>query len=203
MTTRQVPWDELDTLVPERARRVLAAHAAIPERSRARRGPRILAERGRIEPAARRDRLIAAEAERLAGRTGGPVIAAGSTGSMPATAALIETIAKLPHGAVVLPGLDTDLDEASWDDDRRRRDAEGSEIVAPAIGHPQFAMQALLQRIGIARDEVQSARRQRGRRTAARPSSREVMRPADTTDQWRELAAAQPAARRGARSSSR
>ena len=28
MTTRQVPWDRLDELVPRRARRVLAAHAA-------------------------------------------------------------------------------------------------------------------------------------------------------------------------------
>ncbi len=43
-----------------------------------------------------------------------PVIAAGSTGSMPATAKLLAAIAQLPHGAVVLPGLDTDLDEDSW-----------------------------------------------------------------------------------------
>ena len=27
---------------------------------------------------------------------------------------LIATVARLPHGAVVLPGLDTDLDEATW-----------------------------------------------------------------------------------------
>ena len=115
------------------------------------------------------------------------MIAAGSTGSMPATAALIETIAKLPHGAVVLPGLDTDLDEAAWDDIAGRRDADGRMIVAPAIGHPQFAMQALLRRIGITRAEV--------RRCSATPAAHgreavvsEVMRPADTTDQWRELA---------------
>ena len=73
--------------------------------------PLILNERNRIEPAQRRDLLIAAEARRLAASAGGPVIAAGSTGSMPATAALIEAIARLPQGAVVLPGLDTDLDE--------------------------------------------------------------------------------------------
>ena len=80
--------------------------------------------------AERRDLLIAAEARRLAAHTDGPVIAAGSTGSMPATAALIETIAKLPHGAVVLPGLDTDLDEAAWDDIAGRHDAEGRTAVA-------------------------------------------------------------------------
>ena len=58
--------------------------------------------------------LIKAEAARLARKTDAPVIAAGSTGSIPATAELIATIARLPHGAVVLPGLDTDLDEPSW-----------------------------------------------------------------------------------------
>src|SRR5439155_17331206 len=77
--------------------------------------PAILAERSAIEPAARRDLLIAAEARRLAAKIDGPVIAAGSTGSMPATAELIATIAKLPHGAVVLPGLDAELDEPSWE----------------------------------------------------------------------------------------
>ena len=40
--------------------------------------PDILAERGAIEPAARRDALIKAEAARLA-QADGPVIAAGST----------------------------------------------------------------------------------------------------------------------------
>ena len=48
--------------------------------------PAYLAETDRIEPAARRDQLIEAEAARLTRQSGGPVIAAGSTGSMPATA---------------------------------------------------------------------------------------------------------------------
>ena len=48
------------------------------------------------------------------------MIAAGSTGSMPATAKLLATIARLPHGAVVLPGLDSDLDDASLGADRRQ-----------------------------------------------------------------------------------
>ena len=68
---------------------------------------------------------------------------------MPATAELLATIARLPHGAVVLAGLDIDLDEESWEADRRRRRARSS----AAAGHPQFAMQALL-RMGITRDAV-------------------------------------------------
>ena len=42
------------------------------------------------------------------------MIAAGSTGSIPATAKLLTTIAHHPQGAVILPGLDTALDAATW-----------------------------------------------------------------------------------------
>ena len=43
-----------------------------------------------------------------------PVIAAGSTGSIPATADLLRAIAELPRGALVLPGLDTSLDAEAF-----------------------------------------------------------------------------------------
>src|SRR5262249_56243765 len=100
-------------------------------------------EMGMSEGGRRRDLLIEAEMKRLAG-SNQPMIAAGSTGSMPATAKLLAATAQLPHGAVVLPGLDIELDEASW-----RGIASGEdEKNAPATVHPQFAMQALLARIG-------------------------------------------------------
>src|SRR5262249_11706446 len=113
MTTREMPWQRLDGLVPDEfdeywrltLRFLMIAREVWPG---------ILAERDAIEPATRRDRLIAAEAARLASRSAKPIIAAGSTGSMPATAKLLATIAGLPSGAVVLPGLDTELDEESW-----------------------------------------------------------------------------------------
>lgn len=186
MTTRQVPWDKLDTLVPDEHDAYWQLTLRFLNEIVRNAWPAILTERGKIEPAERRDLLIAAEAKRLAANTGGPVIAAGSTGSMPATAALIETIANLPHGAVVLPGLDTDLDEEAWDDIAGRRDTQNRETIAPAIGHPQFAMQALLRRIGITRAEVL-------RLGEPKPHGREavvseVMRPADKTDKWRDLA---------------
>ena len=118
------------------------------------------------------------------------MIAAGSTGSMPATAELIATIAKLPHGAVVLPGLDSDLDDDSWTLIAGSRDADGREAVAPAVGHPQFAIAALLRRIGIARDEVVTLE-------PAKPYGREAylseaLRPAAATERWQQRLA-QPA----------
>src|SRR5215831_14840083 len=180
LTTRQVPWEQLDQLVPDRFDQYWQLTLQFLQIAR-RAWPAILAERGAIEPAARRDLLIAAEARRLAFQSDGPVIAAGSTGSMPATAELLATIAKLPHGAVVLPGLDTELDEPSWT--MIAGDAEGH----PAPGHPQFALQALLARMGIARDAVVrlAPRSSHGRERLVS----EAFRPATATHLWRERVA--------------
>ena len=87
---------------------------------------------------------------------------------------------------MVLPGLDTDLDAESWDLIAGRRDAAGRESTPPAVGHPQFALHALLDRIGIARDAVlslgQPAAHGRERTVS------EALRPAAATDRWQRLA---------------
>jgi ATP-dependent helicase/nuclease subunit B len=171
MTTRQVSWDRLDALVPDRFDTYWQLSLKFLKIARET-WPEILAERGLIEPAVRRDRLIAAEAARL--QATAPVIAAGSTGSMPSTAALLSTIATLPRGAVVLPGLDTDLDADAW------RHIGGGPDADP--GHPQGAMHALLERLGVTREQVQilgaSACRGRGALVS------EAFRPAATTERW-------------------
>ena len=135
--------------------------------------PEILADEHRVNPAAHRNDALRALAKKLQNNPpDAPVIAAGSTGSIPATADLLGVIARLPNGAVVLPGLDRILDEDSW------------ERLDP--GHPQFALKQLLGRIGVARTEVAD--------WIAAPLSvretllREVLRPAPTTDAWRALA---------------
>ena len=56
--------------------------------------PAYLAERGLVSPAERQNRLLRAEAERLrASPPAGPVIVAGATGSIPATAELMDHLA--------------------------------------------------------------------------------------------------------------
>jgi len=181
MTTRQVPYDRLDRIVPDRFDTYWQLSLKFLKIAREA-WPGILNERGAIEAAARRDRLIAAEAARLAA-TDGPVIAAGSTGSIPSTAALLTTIARLPHGAVVLPGLDTDLDKAAWE--LIGGHEPGSDTPGPpAYGHPQYAMQAFLKGLAIDRGMVTAL---------AEPASHgrerilsEAMRPAAATERWRE-----------------
>ncbi|HML12767.1 MAG TPA: double-strand break repair protein AddB [Xanthobacteraceae bacterium] len=181
LTTRQVSWDRLDDIVPDRFDPYWQLSLRFLKIAREA-WPAILNERSAIEAAARRDRSIAAEAARLAA-TDGPVIAAGSTGSIPATAALLTTIARLPHGAVILPGLDTDLDDDAWNligGHEPASDTPGP----PVYGHPQFAMQALLKGLGIDRTMVTPL-------APAAPHGRErlvseAMRPAAATDRWRE-----------------
>ena len=179
MTTRGVPWERLDNLVPDELDEYWQLTLKFLQIA-IKQWPEVLRERGVIEAVTRRDLLIKAEAARLARKTDAPVIAAGSTGSIPATAELIATIARLPHGAVVLPGLDTDLDDESW----KLIAGDENKRIAPAPGHPQFAMQALLTRIGIGRDAVASLSAPRGRERLLS----EALRPAAKTDMWRQKA---------------
>ncbi|MDE1172184.1 MAG: double-strand break repair protein AddB [Parvibaculaceae bacterium] len=181
--TEQVPLSGLAALVPEG----FAAHwqvtldflQIITEY-----WPAILAERGMCDGAERRNRLLTAQAEAWEkSPPAGPVIAAGSTGSIPASARLLDVIAHLPSGAVVLPGLDLDLDEASW--------------TVLGASHPQYGMHELLRRMGAGRDEVKlwPGLPDDPRQKARTKLVSETMRPAETTERWRgELATLAPLA---------
>jgi len=183
MITREVDWKALDTLVKDNRsdldeywQKSLKLLNVVREQ-----WPKILAVHRVIEAAARRDRLIEAETARLRGGDA-PVIAAGSTGSMPATAKLIATIASLSHGAVVLPGLDMDLDDKTWRSLAGDGKAELHDGGMPAFGHAQFAMQALLSRIGISRSAIAQLAPAQGREAFIS----EALRPAATTEHWPE-----------------
>ncbi|HUO94159.1 MAG TPA: double-strand break repair protein AddB [Rhizomicrobium sp.] len=135
--------------------------------------PTLLEAEGALEAAERRNLLLDALAEKISRDISrAPVIAAGTTGSIPATARLLKVIAGQPNGSVVLPGLDRDLDDDSW--------------TALDPGHAQFGMKELLDRIGIARRDVRDwgPAEPQPRATLLR----EALRPAPTTDAWRAIA---------------
>ncbi|MFZ5610015.1 MAG: double-strand break repair protein AddB [Pseudomonadota bacterium] len=103
--------------------------------------PAHLAAGGRLDPAARRRRLMLAQAQSWQVRPPThPVVAAGSTGSLPATAALLSVVARLPHGAVILPGLDETMEDEEW------------RALEP--DHPQYGLKRLLETMGVDRHEV-------------------------------------------------
>lgn len=134
--------------------------------------PRHLEQLGLRDPAARR---IAALRARIAAWTAAPpqglVVAAGSTGSIPATADLLAAVAALPRGVLLLPGLDAGMDDESWA-------AAGED---PA--HPQHGLARLLARLGVERGAVAPW-------PGAAPAHprvallREALRPAATTPAW-------------------
>lgn len=140
--------------------------------------PEILREEAAMDPAAHRNAMLHALGMRWrANPPPGPVIAAGSTGSVPATAQLLEIISRLPKGMLVLPGLDQTLDVQSW------------QALDQDPGHPQYGLSRLLSRLGVGRDAV---RVWPGHGFTANPARAallsEALRPADTTDAWREAA---------------
>ncbi len=141
--------------------------------------PAAMAEAGLMGPQARRSALLQAEAERLRQQPpAGPVIAAGSTGSVPATAGLLATIAHLPRGAVILPGLDHGLDDESWAG------------IQASPQHPQYGMKELLEKIGVERADVPDLPgvhvTETGQARALLAS--ETMRPSEATHLWKDLA---------------
>jgi ATP-dependent helicase/nuclease subunit B len=183
MVTRGVGWDALDGLVPDQLDKYWQYSLEFLRIAR-QAWPAHLQEIQKIEPAARRDLLIEAEAKRLTAHHDGPVIAAGSTGSMPATARFLHAIARLPQGAVVLPGLDTDLDDDAWQMIGGVRDAQGKFTTHPASNHPQFAMHTLLQRLGIKRSDVEIVGTPAAHGRDVLVS--EAMRPSNATAHWHQ-----------------
>ncbi|WP_281967099.1 double-strand break repair protein AddB [Roseovarius nanhaiticus] len=102
-----------------------------------------------------------------------PIILAGSTGSRGTTQMLMQAVAALPQGAVVLPGYDFDTPDAVWS-------AMGDAMLSE--DHPQYRFRALRSVLGLG--DVP-------RWTSAEPASPErarlvslALRPAPITDQW-------------------
>lgn len=135
--------------------------------------PQILQERGQIDASERSCRML--QIQKKFWETHPPrnkVIVAGTTATFPAMKDLIKTVLNLPQGEVYLSGLDKYLDDESW----------------KQIGesHPQFELKQLLDYLQVSRFDVadlllpQNPEREK--------FISEIMRPAATTDKWRNLA---------------
>ncbi len=137
--------------------------------------PAIIAEQGGIDPADRRNRLLDT-LSRTWSKTppAGHVIAAGSTGTIPATADLLATIADMPNGRVVLPGLMRDIDAESW------------QAIEKDPSHPQHNLARLINRLALAPHQVADWPH-RAPAVSRTTLIAEVMRPAETTRAWRDL----------------
>ncbi len=139
--------------------------------------PKILEELGVIDPADRRNRLINALNKHWQ-ETPPPhaVIAAGTTGSIPSTSALLKTIAELPNGSVILPGLDQEMSDVAWG--------------CIEEGHPQATLKLLLESIDCNRSAVMPWHQtsQLDAKIKARQwLTSQIMLPAQNTDNWQDI----------------
>jgi len=103
--------------------------------------PNILNEEHVLDPVVRRNKILDSQSniwEKTQPK--GLIIAAGSTGSIPATARLLSVIASLPQGIVILPGLDREMSNEIWD--------------KIEFSHPQYTIKQLLKNIKIKRNNV-------------------------------------------------
>lgn len=102
-----------------------------------------------------------------------PIIVAGSTGSRGATGLFMQAVARLPQGAVILPGFDFDMPSQVW-----------SALDQGAQDHPQFRFHKLMAALDLQRDDVM----QWGASPAPNPARNRLvslsLRPAPVTDQW-------------------
>jgi ATP-dependent helicase/nuclease subunit B len=180
MIIEDAPWTRLETLAPDLYDpywritldflKIAFAH-----------WPDWLAERGLIDWAKRIALLIEDEIKALEGSRRGPTIIAGSTGANRATARLIAAIACAPQGAVVLPGLDLNLDDRSWAMIGASEDAS-----LGLAGHPQALLHRLIGAIGVQREDVTTLGAPLPALDARSAFLSEALRPAESTDLWRE-----------------
>ncbi|MBT8153618.1 double-strand break repair protein AddB [Epibacterium ulvae] len=104
-----------------------------------------------------------------------PVILAGSTGSRGTTLMLMEAIARLPQGAVILPGFDFDQPQDVW-----------SELDNPLSSedHPQYRFHKLLRDLDLAATDVRPWSAEIPATVGRNQMVSLALRPAPVTDAW-------------------
>ncbi|MEO3417113.1 double-strand break repair protein AddB [Roseovarius sp. CAU 1744] len=111
-----------------------------------------------------------------------PVIVAGSTGSRGATQLLMQAVAELPLGAVILPGFDFDMPEHVWT--TLAGDTRGVQGALPIEDHPQYRFCKFASELGMNPGRIP---RWSDAKPANEPRNRLIslaLRPAPVTDQW-------------------
>lgn len=189
MATEEVEWSQLNDLVEQDHANWWQLTLEFLKIASAQ-WPAILAELGLSDAATQRASNIRRQADLYARQgSSGPVIAAGSTGSIPATADLLRSIAHLPNGVVVLPALDRDLDSETWEKIDLADNPNDAGGTAP--GHPQFGLKKLLDHLGSSRalqDIVHlGTAAETGTMRLREHLVSEALRPPQATGRWQEV----------------
>lgn len=104
-----------------------------------------------------------------------PVIVAGSTGSRGTTALFMQAVARLPQGAIVLPGYDFDMPDPVW---------SGLSDALTSEDHPQFRFHRLMELTSTSPRDVKLWHKTPPPSAARNSVVSLALRPAPVTDQW-------------------
>lgn len=163
------------------------------------RWPQILSEHGMIDPQDHKNAVTGIQAAHWKHTPPKhPVIMAGFTHVSNAEMELVDAVASAPKGRIVLPGIDCDLDDESWE--------------AVDEAHPQYGFKQILDALSTSREDIREwngdndkapAKQQQIARENAKARRKlisETMRPAATADKWLKLEKApEPTAKKSRR----
>ena len=145
--------------------------------------PARLEELRRSSPAKHQAAILRGEARRIASRDHrGPVIVAGSPGSVPATADLIAAISRLPNGTVVLPGLDLSMPAEQWA--MIGEETPDGRLEPASRSHPQFGLSRLLRKLEVTREDVEVLGAVPSDLAFRAEAISQALVPAKATDRW-------------------
>jgi ATP-dependent helicase/nuclease subunit B len=145
--------------------------------------PLRLEELRRSSPAKHQASILRGEARRISLRDHkGPVIVAGSTGSVPAAADLIAAISSLPNGTVVLPGLDLSMPADQWA--MIGEEAFDGKPEPASRSHSQFGLSRLLKKLGVTREDVEVLGEVPDDLAFRAEALSQALVPAKATDRW-------------------
>lgn len=106
-----------------------------------------------------------------------PVIVAGSTGSRGTTAQFMRLVARLPQGAVILPGYDFDQPEPTW---------QALDEALTGEDHPQFRFRRLMSDLDLVPGGIRPWHDMPAPNPARNRLVSLALRPAPVTDHWME-----------------
>ncbi len=166
----ELSFDALDTLVPED----FSSHWQVTLdflKIVSEYWPKILEEHNLIEAVERRRLMLQALGQYWQDHPPNmPIIAAGSTGSIPAVRRFLKVVSGLPQGSVVLPGVDRELDDEAW------------EYLGES--HPQYVLKKTLKTLNVDRDAVQLIGADQSSRSEL---GRLALLPAEVSGRWGNL----------------
>ncbi len=104
-----------------------------------------------------------------------PILLAGSTGSRGTTLLLMQAAARLPQGAVILPGYDFDQPDHVW---------SGMDDALTSEDHPQYRFRRLMRELGLSPGDIHRWTNEEAPSSARNRLVSLALRPAPVTDAW-------------------